>query len=720
VLNRLHDAPGGRSWLCPALLALAVYAAVLAVRLGDLSRWDHPQLRVGDEYIMATHDAYAWLAGAHGVGTGAGSPLARLARAYADLTGRPAGEFAFFAPAVAASLVAVAVALWAWTLGGVEAGPAAGFLAALAPGFYFRTRLGFYDTDMVTLFLPLAQTWMVAHWLAPHLRSPGDLFAPRRDGDEPRPASLAWPLAAGLFLRLGGADWHTQLPDFSLLAAVLAAGLVLVLGRPRSRSRLLWGLAILVLAGFHGNAGLAAALGLALLSGAASRLTDRARSSLWPGLAALALVLVLAGLGRGVADRVAGKFAVYSKARVELAGSANRSAEPGADQPVRSVAGPPPVYPGITQSVMEAQNIPLDQALSQVLPWPWLTLAGLAGFGFVAAARPVALFLLPLGLLALLSPRLGVRLTMFGGPAAALGLFLPLVWGVRRLWSARPGRLPAALLAASGLAAVLAMPLLQDYAQEPPTPIMGRAHALALEALGEFSPPDSRVWTWWDWGYATQYYARRMSFADGARHGGELLFPQALVLTTSNPLLASQVIAYSARQGYAPWREWSRSSGAEVMDFLDRLGRERLIFAPREKQYLVTPWEALRLLYWISYYGTWDLGAGQGRHGYCRELGERFRVNDRQGLFQAPGEEPVPLATLDRLGPSGPERHEFGRAGAHLVLNEVTREALLLDDLAYQSLLVQLLVSGAGDQRFADTFRLVYEGFPLVRIYEVR
>ena len=209
---------------------------------------------------------------------------------------------------------------------------------------YFRTRLGYYDTDVVTLFFPLLQSWLLAHWLAPGLRRLR--FAPPGPADQeeagpPAPASLGWPLAAGLLARLGGADWHGNLLDFYLLAAGIAALLALALARPGTRPRLLRGLAVLALAGFHGNVGLAAALGLALVPRLLPRLAFPGRF----GTAALALLLLaaLAVPGRGLMERAAGKFAMYSKATVEVAEeSAGRNPEsaPGPR------AGPPPVYPG--------------------------------------------------------------------------------------------------------------------------------------------------------------------------------------------------------------------------------------------------------------------------------------------------------------------------------------------------------------------------------------
>ena len=79
---------------------------------------------------------------------------------------------AFWFPAVLASLVAGIVAAWVWILGSLEAGVAAGLLTCLAPGFLARTLLGFYDTDLVTLFFPLFMTLAPAAWATRYMLLP--------------------------------------------------------------------------------------------------------------------------------------------------------------------------------------------------------------------------------------------------------------------------------------------------------------------------------------------------------------------------------------------------------------------------------------------------------------------------------------------------------------------------------------------------------------------
>ena len=156
-------------WKGLLVVCLVAFSVTVAVHCLEFPNWNVDANKVDGEFIMGTHDAYHWLSGAVGVGYARDLPLSRFLAFASDLTGISVGLIGFWAPVIASGLAAVATVLWAWTLGFYEAGLVAGILAALSPGFYFRNRLGYCDTDMVTLLFPLLQAWFLAHWLKPHI-----------------------------------------------------------------------------------------------------------------------------------------------------------------------------------------------------------------------------------------------------------------------------------------------------------------------------------------------------------------------------------------------------------------------------------------------------------------------------------------------------------------------------------------------------------------------
>ena len=688
-----------------ALLAVlaAAYLAGLYPRLLELPLWAHPLLAVDGEPLMATHDAYAWLAGTRGLGVGTGSAMAGLIAGAAGLFGVTPGQAAFWIPALAAPLVGVAAALWARTLAGPAAALGAGMLAATAPGFLQRTRLGFCDTDIATLLLPLSQCWLLAHWLDPWLRRPG---AREVDTPQGQPGPLL-PLLAGLAIAFGGRQWHPRIADYAAGALWLAAGLALLAARPGARPRLLAGLGLCGLAAFGDTAGLVAALALAGLLHADK---DAALPARWRPLAAavlLGLALVCTPQLPRLAKGVATLATLYARPQVE-------------PRAPREAVADTALYPGVTQSVIEARAEPLDAAMAKLSPRVWVSWAGLAGFAVVAALRPVALLLAPLALVVFFGAPLGTRVTMFGGPAVALGLAVPLAWGLRRLTRGRPWGGAAMLAAQALLAGALLVPAYQAASALRPAPVLTAQHVRALKALGTMADPEATLWTWWDWGYAAQYYAGLPTFADGARHGGQILYPLALTMTTPVPRQARQMMQYAALRDYRPWETFDRRPATEVREFIASLGSARYDLREAPPQYLLTTWEALRLAYWITYYGTWDVTAGQGVHGSHTLLG-RFALDGETGTL-LPGEDaPVPLRSAEELTATGRTLRTYDRGhGPRLLINHPTGQAVLLDDLTYNGMLVRLLLCAPDDPEIAEHFRLVYEGFPLVRIWQTR
>lgn len=159
-------------WLHGLFWGLVTLGLAFALRMLEWPCWQNPEYRLGSEWLLATHDAYHWVAGAEGFGHAVGHPMAVMLRGMADLLGTYPAAVAFWFPALLSCFVAVIVYAWVWALGSMEAGVAAGLLTSLAPGFLARTLLGYYDTDLVTLFFPLLMTLAPACWAMRYMLLP--------------------------------------------------------------------------------------------------------------------------------------------------------------------------------------------------------------------------------------------------------------------------------------------------------------------------------------------------------------------------------------------------------------------------------------------------------------------------------------------------------------------------------------------------------------------
>ncbi len=852
-------APGfGERWALPLFLLLLTFFLTLGARMLELPYWQNPAYMLGREFLLGTHDAYHWIAGAEGFEFGAGHPMSELARIAANITGMSPANVGFWLPPIMGALLASAVFLWAWALGHPFAGVAAGVTTSLSPGFFARTLLGFYDTDLVVLLFFVLLGLVPAIWLHPWLTSPLEGLAalwrkksvPGGDGrasgapekeaaaagcragaesgrffptllyghNNPRPmqlcllphemqrSMLCWPWLLALMVSglmgHGMQAWHSMFPYLVRFSALLLPVLILVLGPRGGRRVLLRGALCHVLPLLLGFTGFLAAIlyssllclrlfrretagegrlsgplpsgrgdggpksGGALLAETAlthlSRLVwdDRSLLLLWPAT----LLFVFDG---GVFSLMVASFNSYVRR--------------GGDTAAMTAAADPLIFPSVAESIIETQIISLSELLIYFYPHEIITFLCFLAFAHRLLATPVLVWFVPALLLSFFSLKMGGRMTMFG-PAGLLLAFcldagLLLEWGLRRLRFfsprdagsgpekavrpafAREGRrtspagLAARTLCCLAAAVGLSWPLvtlLPDYTQGP---IISREQAEGLSYLKEHSPPESIVWNWWDWGYATHHFARRHTIADGARHGGPSLYIPAAVYTTGDARFARQLIKYTASKNNDPGDVFAGLSPAGAQELMRELGDKKkpLVEAPG-RQYLVVSFDLLRLGLWVTRYGSWNFERKSGSGALMSNLSQALEFNLESGVVQPKGGEPVYPASIDLFEPTGLRRASFNRPrGYHFIFNPqtsdhaqvqallaqsalarfwlgergyfgftaVTNDKMVVDDVYYNTMMVQLLLCDPDDPRFSPYFRLVFDNI-YCRIYEVR
>lgn len=440
VRDALQKRQRARFWLRGLLWALLTVGLAFTLRLLEWPCWQNPEYRLGSEWLLATNDAYHWVAGAEGIGLAVGHPMAEMLQGMASLLGTYPAAVAFWFPMILSTLVALIVFVWVWALGSMEAGMAAGLITTIAPGFLARTLLGYYDTDLVTLFFPLLMTlapacWAMRYMLLPHtllkrlIHTSGRVMARRiMSSQAPQEVRLGYPLRKRwvLLLTLSGLiswwsqEWHSVFPYLIRYNVGLLAFMSLVMAPQGRRGLLLLGslaYALPALAGLPGLAGSAVVLvaGMARTEWARSLRAGLTRPLvlllIWVGVAALML-------GGGILNTLIYHFGAYAKRAGDAAATA---------------AGTVLVYPSVAQSITEVQDLSLMALLSYFHPWMEAALLGLVGFVWVLIRRPGALFLLPLAALGLLSTKMGGRMVMFGAPIVAVGLTLPLYWLLQRI-----------------------------------------------------------------------------------------------------------------------------------------------------------------------------------------------------------------------------------------------------------------------------------------------
>lgn len=742
-------------WLHGLFWGLVTLGLAFALRMLEWPCWQNPEYRLGSEWLLATHDAYHWVAGAEGFGHAVGHPMAVMLRGMADLLGTYPAAVAFWFPALLSCFVAVIVYAWVWALGSMEAGVAAGLLTSLAPGFLARTLLGYYDTDLVTLFFPLLMTLAPACWAMRYMLLPPLILKKLIVGSGLAAARRLWGSSlAEQDLRLGNPlrwqwvvllgvsgviswwtqEWHSVFPYLTRYNVCLLAFMSLVMAPRGRRNLLLLGslaYALPTLGGplFFGFSAL-------LMTAGWTRARQMYRLRQW---LCRPWVLILLWLGVGslflsgeLLQTIAHQLSLYMK-KAEVSGGSGALAL---------------IYPPAGQALTEVQDLGLLAVLAYFHPWHEAAALGLLGFVWVIFRRPGALFLLPLAALGLLSTKMGGRMVMFGAPIVAVGLTLPLYWMLQRLLrKLRPN--VTGILTSALLLALLVAPFVNIIPAMSQGPMINRRHAEMLSRAQTVVPKDATLWLWWDWGYAAHHFAHRLTIADGARNAGAPLYLSAAVLGTDNPRFARQLIRYTSQfaKGRDPFDEEVASEvfagldAQQAQDLMDKLrSPETALVEGEGRQFVTVSFEMLRLGFWISNFGNWDFVTRQGEGAALSILPQAVAYNlDKGEVLLDDSATPIRPASISVFEETGVTRRDYiqqwfdshprataaqrqeflsGRRNVHFFFNRITDEKLAMDANLYNSLMVRLLVGNPQDPAISPYFKLVYDNV-FCRIYEV-
>lgn len=706
------------------VIILLTYVVSCLFRLLELPHWALSNLHVDGEPLMVAHDAYYWLAGAKGASDAAGHPLSETLRLLHFLTGQPLGEIGFWLPVIVAPLVVIPVSILVRSWKMPEAGLVAGILAASSVGFLFRTRLGYLDTDLGTLFFPAALATGFILWLTPlcretwrQLSDPENTISSQAD----RRRMALGSLGLGLLIKMSLWFYPQGVAlIFALFGMAMPAGIYLC----RAKQRLLLLSAFAVISGIWlaGWPGLIFAVLLSIAIARAPERMDRigVSLSLW---AMLILYLLFNAQPGDLGINIIRNILMFAKTTTALNVDDFKYLK---------------VPQGI-ESIREALNIPLNIIIGGMLGhWIYFIL-GLIGFVWLIWKRPLAILFLPFILLSLASVKLGNRFTLYAGLPWGLGLGCGLSLLMERLKQSRSRR----YFVMAVLALLISFPIWDVARTMSPTPVLSKTYAETLTELKTRAAPDAELWQWWDYGYAAQYYAERITFGDGnGRQFGFWLYPAALVHATSSPLQARQMMLFMAKTRLGQERSLKANKEVntrtkfplysidpslpfrplkpeELGDLLARLAYEpRKWPAGMREQYLTLSWDNLPFAGLISHYANWDFSTGQGRSDWIRKVSGKAKIERAYGILTEDNQD-YSLFSLDILDGTGRKRFEWHHErGVHAIANEMTGEIYLMGNRIYSSMMIRMLIDDP--RSFADHFEIVIDHFPLARSYRVK
>jgi len=697
----LHAFPSSAParFLLYAVLTACPLALGAGIRLWEVFCFDMQEWTALGEMTMATADSYFWLAGAQGFGQAAGQGMAKLLQLLHQLTGMPIGTIAFYLPAFVAPLVTLPVCILCFSFKSPFAAVSTGLFCSSTAAFFFRTRLGTYDTDLVALFFPtVLATGIILITL--HLKEHADGRMKDSSGSLIRlvkgHAAFAGIILLGLWGRIYLA-WYPQ--GDSLLVILLGAGII----------------AVLLTGGFHPalrgvlTYGVSAALALSLIS---------------VPIGIVLGVMVIAALPEGFVFRyrkvcvmvllgsVLGIAAYFIKDIFEVAKNAFTIVQTFSRDEETFRYGSWHL-PNVFVSIEEFKRVTSLNVFKRLGHNPLYFFLGLGGFFYLSWKKPVVLVLIPFLILGFSGFFMGGRFSLYGNIPFGIGVGL----GISALLS---DRFRSAFLTAGYNVVITLAVVATTYQAADCTPVRPRvseSDAKTLHALRTTIEPDSRIWIWWDLGYAAQYYALRETFADGG-WGADTnwkIYPLSFIYATASAQKAHTMIRFITMNGDMS------TVGKEVLpSWFDEV-KASCHEAITPPQYVFVSWDMLAVSNWISYYGKWDLDEGKSlSDAHCSRGFNRVRFNLKEGKVALGfSSQPKKIDSIDYIDKHLRHRHhEWDNNSYRHVVGTKEKHFYVMNSELYNSLMVQMLIGEP--ERFKKHFELVVDNFPWNRVYRVK
>jgi dolichyl-diphosphooligosaccharide--protein glycosyltransferase/undecaprenyl-diphosphooligosaccharide--protein glycosyltransferase len=385
----------------------------------------------------------------------------------------------FYMPVVLSSLVVVPIILIAKAIKNLELGFIAALLASIAWSYYNRTMVGYYDTDMLNIVLPMFLLWSII-W-AIETNEDKYLLITALDVLVYRwwyPQSYALEFAFfGLILFYALVFDRKNLYNYKLLAIMMFAMLNL-------DGFLRFFVVVAVLYIFK---------------------QEKLQKYIYHILA----ISILAFFATGGFDPIWGQLKNY------VFKDAINVTQDGLNLHFYSVM----------QTIREAGQIPFETFANRISGHTITLILSIIGYIYLSYKHKIMLFGLPMVGLGFLALAGGLRFTIYAVPVLA--------FGVAFLITQISLKMPTKKLKYLSMIAFTLAILYPNYkhieSYRVPT-VFNSSEVKVLEKLESIADREDYVVAWWDYGYPIRYYADVKTLIDGGKHSGSVNFPVSFVL----------------------------------------------------------------------------------------------------------------------------------------------------------------------------------------------
>ncbi|MFT5660616.1 MAG: undecaprenyl-diphosphooligosaccharide--protein glycosyltransferase [Sulfurimonas sp.] len=452
---------------------------------------DLEAFKYAGQFMINTNDGYFWAEGARDIlsGTSQDNDLSPITWAPSQLTAFLAFILPFsfesiilYMPVFLSSLVVIPIILIARDLKNLDMGLIAALLASIAWSYYNRTMVGYYDTDMLNIVLPMFLLWAII-WAI--------------DTNEDR------------YLLIAAVDilvyrwWYPQSYslEFSFFGLILFY--TLVFDRKNLYNYKL--LAIMMLAMLNIDGLIRLPL---LLTAFYIFKKENFQKFIYP---ILGISIVLFFVSGGF-DPIWLRLKIYIFAGETIVNETGLNLH----------------FFAVMQTVREAGKIPFETFANRISGHTITFILSFIGYLFLVYRHKIMLLSLPMIGLGFLASLGGLRFTIYAVPILAFGIaFL-----ITEITAYITDKKSVRYLSYVVLTLAILFPNYQHIDEYKVPTVMNSDEVATLDVLKSKANREDYVISWWDYGYPIRYYSDVKTLGDGAKHSGSVNFPLSFMLTS--------------------------------------------------------------------------------------------------------------------------------------------------------------------------------------------
>lgn len=447
--------------------------------------------------MLTTNDSYYWAEGARDLLAGfhQDNDLSPLHRSTAIFTAFVAQLMPFFSlesvmlflPALLSSLIVVPIILIARSLQNLEMGLIAALLASIANSYYNRTMMGYLDTDMLNILLPVLLIWSLV--LA--IRTNHNRY-----------------LIITAIEIIAYRWWYPQ--SYSLEFAFFALLLFYVLVWDRKNLFNYKLLAIMVVAMMGADIYIRSIASVALFILFLDRRFDRFTPHI---LGVSVLVFILLGGINPILHQLNNYVFRDSVAKAQDGMGLH--------------------FFEVMQTIKEAGKIPFEAFATRISGHTITFIVSLIGYAYLLYRHRIMLLTLPLLGLGFLALSGGLRFTIYAVPVLAIGVAFFITEIARKMPTPRLKFLSATLLAL-----LVLLPNITHIVDYKAPVVFAQSEVSVLDNLKDIADREDYAVAWWDYGYPIRYFSDVKTLIDGGKHSGHHNFGTSFVLTSPQEVAA--------------------------------------------------------------------------------------------------------------------------------------------------------------------------------------